>query len=274
MNKTQKFWNWKVKNQGEDVESRTLILDGVIAGESWFDDDITPQMFFDELHAGNGDIEVFINSPGGDCVAASQIYTMLNEYKGNVTIKIDGLAASAASVVAMAGNKTLMSPTSIMMIHNPFTYAEGDVEEFEKAIAMLEEVKESIINAYELKSGLSRAKISHLMDAETWLNAGKALELGFIDGVMTTKNETKTPDEDEEDETDEITETAEDPESDEDDDDEDEKENLKKSSFSFSEKSSTASLVTKVAAKYKPNKSVGKKIYADDLQERLNSLSH
>ena len=251
---------------------RTLILNGVIAGESWFDDDITPQMFFDELHKDSGDIEVFINSPGGDCVAASQIYTMLNEYKGNVTIKIDGLAASAASVVAMAGNKTLMSPTSIMMIHNPFTVAEGDAEELEKAIAMLNEVKESIINAYELKSGLSRAKISHLMDAETWLNAGKALELGFIDGIMETKNGKK---EEEEEETDAEPETETEPEEEaetDEDDDEEEKKNLK-SSFSFSEKESMATLIRKALKSVNPTNSAGS-VKADDLMKRLNLLSH
>ena len=94
-----KFWNW-VRNSDE---SRTLYLDGVIAEESWFDDDITPTAFKKELLSGEGDITVWINSPGGDCVAASQIYSMLMDYKGNVTVKIDGIAASAASVIAMAG---------------------------------------------------------------------------------------------------------------------------------------------------------------------------
>ena len=131
-----------------------------------------------------GDITIWINSPGGDCVAASQIYNMLMNYKGNVTVKIDGIAASAASVVAMAGTKVLMSPTALLMLHNPFTVAIGDSEEMKKAISMLGEVKESIINAYEIKTSLPRAKISKLMDAETWLNANKALELGLADDIM------------------------------------------------------------------------------------------
>lgn len=174
-----KFWNWK-----NEADVRTLTIDGVIAEESWFDDDITPKMFRDELFNGSGDIELYINSPGGDCIAASQIYTMLMEYTGNVTVKIDGLAASAASVIAMAGTEVLMSPTSMLMIHNPWTMAAGDHNDMQKAIDVLNEVKESIINAYELKTGMSRAKISRLMEDETWMNAKKAVDLGFADGVL------------------------------------------------------------------------------------------
>ena len=176
------FWNW-VRN---DDESRTLYLDGVIAEESWFSDDITPAMFKEELFAGNGPITIHLNSPGGDCIAASQIYTMLMDYPGDVTIQIDGMAASAASVIAMAGTHVTMSPTSLMMIHNPFTVAMGDTEEMRKAIQLLDEVKESIINAYQIKTGLSRAKLSHLMDSETWMNALKAKEMGFRDEVLYT----------------------------------------------------------------------------------------
>lgn len=141
-------------------------------------------MFREELFAGAGPITVWINSPGGDCIAASQIYTMLMDYRDDVTVKIDGIAASAASVIAMAGTKVLMSPTAMMMIHNPATVAMGDHTDMRKAIEMLDEVKESIINAYEIKTGLSRAKLSHLMDSETWMNANKAIELGFADDVL------------------------------------------------------------------------------------------
>ena len=139
--------------------------------------------------AGSGDITVWINSPGGDCVAAAQIYNMLMDYKGNVTVKIDGIAASAASVIAMAGTKVLMSPVSMLMIHNPMTVAFGDSGEMQKAIEMLGSVKDSIINAYEIKTGLSRAKLSHLMDAETWMDANKAVELGFADEIMKRSGE-------------------------------------------------------------------------------------
>ena len=145
---------------------------------------MTPQLFKDELMSGSGNITVWINSPGGDCVAAAQIYNMLMDYPHDVTVKIDGIAASAASVIAMAGTKVLMSPVSTMMIHNPATIAWGDAGDMEKAIAMLETVKDSIINAYEIKSGLSRTKLSHLMDAETWMDANKAVELGFADGIL------------------------------------------------------------------------------------------
>ena len=182
----KKFWKWtnrtvtNQENQTETVE-RTLFLNGTIAEESWFDDDITPQLFKEELMAGSGDITVWINSPGGDCVAAAQIYNMLMDYKGNVTVKIDGIAASAASVIAMAGTRVLVSPVSMMMIHNPMTVAMGDTAEMQKAIEMLGSVKDSIINAYEIKTGLSRTRLSHLMDAETWMDANKAVELGFAD---------------------------------------------------------------------------------------------
>ncbi len=141
-------------------------------------------MFRNELFAGKGPVTIWLNSPGGDCVAASQIYSMLMDYKGDVTVKIDGIAASAASVIAMAGTKVLMAPTSLLMIHNPMTMAFGDYTEMQKAISMLDEVKESIINAYEIKTGMSRAKLAHLMDSETWMNANKAIELGFADDIL------------------------------------------------------------------------------------------
>ena len=176
----RKFWNW-VRNEGE---KRILLLDGEISDETWWGDEITPQMFRSELNAAEGDIDLWINSPGGDCYAAAQIYNMLMEYKGNVAVKIDGIAASAASVVAMAGSTVEISPLGMLMIHNPMTVSIGDTHEMERTITFLSEIKESIINAYELKTGLSRAKISRLMDAETWMNAKKAVELGFADSVL------------------------------------------------------------------------------------------
>ena len=176
----RKFWNW-LRNEGE---KRILLLDGEISDETWWGDEITPQMFRSELNAAEGDIDLWINSPGGDCYAAAQIYNMLMEYKGNVNVKIDGIAASAASVVAMAGSTVEISPLGMLMIHNPMTVSIGDTHEMERTITFLAEIKESIINAYELKTGLSRAKISRLMDAETWMNAKKAVELGFADSVL------------------------------------------------------------------------------------------
>ena len=161
-----------------------LFLNGTIAEESWYDDEVTPALFKEELMAGSGDITVWINSPGGDCVAAAQIYNMLMDYPHDVTVKIDGIAASAASVIAMAGTKVLISPVGMLMIHNPATIAWGDSAEMQKAIEMLGSVKDSIINAYEIKTGLSRTKLSHMMDAETWMDAHKAVELGFADGIL------------------------------------------------------------------------------------------
>lgn len=184
MKKQKKFWNWKNQAGTDEGHERVLELYGTIAETSWFDDDVTPKMFHDELFAGSGPVTVWLNSPGGDCIAASQIYTMLMDYQGDVTVKIDGIAASAASVIAMAGTTVLMAPTALMMIHNPMTMAYGNHEDMEKAIEMLDEVKESIINAYEIKTSMSRAKLSHLMDSETWMNANKAIELGFADDIL------------------------------------------------------------------------------------------
>ena len=141
---------------------------GYIAENSWFDDDITPKQFKAELYSSDGHVTIMLNSPGGDVFAASQIYTMLKEYPGQITVKIEGIAASAASVIAMAADEVYMSPVSMMMIHNPATIVFGEVSDLQSGIAMLSEVKESIINAYEEKTGLSRAKISHMMDAESW----------------------------------------------------------------------------------------------------------
>ena len=170
---------WKNQTGNDTGSERVLELYGCIANEAWFDDDITPKMFHDELFAGSGPVTIWLSSPGGDCVAASQIYAMLMDYKDDVTVKIDGLAASAASVIAMAGTKVLMAPTALMLIHNPITGVYGNREDLEKAIDMLDEVKESIINAYEIKTSLSRAKNqpsdgSGIPDAR-----GTAIELGL-----------------------------------------------------------------------------------------------
>ena len=240
MNKQKKFWNWR--NQADDAdpkEPRILELYGTIASESWFDDDVTPQMFKDELFAGDGDVIIYLNSPCGNCTAASQIYTMLMDYKGNVTVKIDGIAASAASVIAMAGTEVLMAPTSLMMIHNPMTAAFGSREEMEKAIEMLEEVKESIINAYEIKTNLSRARISHLMDSETWMNARRAIELGFADAMMTEEKI-----------------TAEMP------------------AFEFSDRAVETALVNKITAKARQEKPEKHGRSVDELMERLSLLTY
>ena len=180
----RKFWNFSEEDTG-----RTLRLEGQIADQTWFGDEVTPQLFKEELNRSSGDIKLWINSPGGDVFAASQIYNMLMEYKGDVHVQIDSLAASAASVIAMAGTTVSMSPVAMMMIHNPWTIAQGEAKDMEKVIEMLGEIKESIINAYELRTGLSRTKLSHLMDSESWFNAKKAVELGFADKILFDKQE-------------------------------------------------------------------------------------
>ena len=185
----RKFWNW-IRNEGEpDI----LVLSGEISDETWFGDEVTPKMFKADLDKCTGDITVWINSPGGDVFAAAQIYNMLMDYPGSVAVKIDSLAASAASVVAMAGTEVQMSPVAMMMIHNPMTVAIGDSSEMKRAVAMLDEVKESIMNAYEIKTGLSRTRLSNLMDAESWFNASKAVELGFADKILFSGEEGKEP---------------------------------------------------------------------------------
>ncbi len=179
----ERFWNWVTED-----EERSLYLDGYIAENSWLGDDITPKQFKSELFAQQGNVSIYLNSPGGDVFAASQIYTLLKEYPGKVTIKIQGLAASAASMIAMAADEVQMSPVAMMMIHNPATMVFGEVADLQMGIDLLMEVKESIINAYEQKTGLSRTKIAHMMDRESWFNAKKAVELGFADQVMYEPN--------------------------------------------------------------------------------------
>jgi ATP-dependent Clp protease protease subunit len=174
-----RFWNFS-SSDGE----RTLRLEGPISDETWWGDEVTPAAFRAELDAGQGNITVWINSPGGDVFAAAEISTALKEYPGKVTLKFDGLAASAASVIAMSGDEVLMSPVSYMVIHNPATVAIGDSAEMLRAKAMLDEIKEGIVTAYELKTGLARDEISRLMNEESCFNAKKAVDLGFADGVL------------------------------------------------------------------------------------------
>ena len=231
----KKFWNWIRDETAPDA--RILRLEGAIAEESWFDDEVTPAAFKAELTSGSGPITVWINSPGGDCVAAAQIYNMLMDYPADVTVRIDGIAASAASVIAMAGTKVQMSPVSVMMIHNPLTVAMGDSDEMRRAIQLLDEVKESIINAYEIKTGLSRAKLSHLMDGETWMNAKKALELGFCDEILYQPEAEPAPED----------------------------------SFTFSRRAVTNSLLDKLKTRIpKPDN----RVRAADLHKRLSRLPH
>jgi len=176
----RRFWSW-IRDDGG---GRVLRLDGPIDEESFWGDEVTPKAFRDELYAEEGDVTIWVNSPGGNVFAAAEIYTMIRDYPGNVTVKIDAIAASAASVVAMAGDRVMISPVGMIMVHDPMTIAMGNAKAMEKAISTLNEVKESIINAYVAKTGLSRNKVAKLMSDETWMNARKAVELGFADEIM------------------------------------------------------------------------------------------
>lgn len=181
-----KFWNFI---RDETTGERSLRLDAPISSVTWFGDEITPNQFREELNSCDGDICVWINSPGGDVFAATEIYNMLKNYRGKVTVKIDALAGSAASIVAMAGESVEISPLGQIFLHDPETEAIGNVSEFNAAIQMLAQVKEGIITAYESKTHLPRAQISELMTAATWLNAKKAVELGFADKIMFAENQ-------------------------------------------------------------------------------------
>ena len=183
----RQFWN-VVKN--EETGENELRIDGPITMQQGFWDwlfdrpDRSATALEKAIKSLKGNITVWVNSNGGEVFAASVIYTALKNHPGQVTVKIDGTAISAASVIAMAGDKILMSPTSVMMIHNPLTYAEGEVKDMQKAIGILTEVKESILNAYAKKTGLPKDEISSLMDDETWMSADKAIEMGFADGKL------------------------------------------------------------------------------------------
>ena len=241
--KKRKFWNWV---RDSDTGERTLVLNGQIAEESWFGDEVTPAIFRDELMKGEGNITVWINSPGGDVFAAAQIYNMLMDYKGNVTVRIDGLAASAASMIAMAGTTVEMSPVGMLMIHNPSTAVIGNTKEMQAAIQMLDEVKESILNAYELKTGQPRQKLSDLMDAESWMNAKKALELGFVDKILFAS-------------------------------DEEEKNSEGVEAMLFSQRAVTNSLIDKIKAqsqKFVKVAATDTRVSADALRSRLNLIVH
>lgn len=196
-----KFWNFnKVKNEEDNTDHVELRIDGPIMDddESWIYEWFgipcaSPNVFRSELSQYKGqDITVWIDSCGGDVFAASGIYNALKEHNGKVTTKIDGKAMSAASVIAMAGDEVLMSPVGVMMIHNPLSAVQGYASDMRKQADVLDTIKESIVNAYALKTGKSRNKISDLMDAETYMNAQDAVKNGFADGTLYDDKETNS----------------------------------------------------------------------------------
>ena len=240
---------------------RTLYISGeIVDGEDFgiYDDETkksTADIFREELYSGKGNVSVWINSPGGDMFVGAQIYNLLKNYEGKTTVKVDGIAASAASIIAMAGDEILMSPVSQLMIHNPFACAEGDSLEMKRAAEMLGEVKESAINAYALKTHLPRNKISKMMDDETWMNAYKALNLGFADGVLFENDK-------DDNENDENT----------------EEQKPKNEAFMFSRKSAIQSVMNKVKKQFKledntvTEKTEKQKISIEPLYKRLDLL--
>jgi len=190
------FWKVRDVEEGEEPE---IELYGYISEYSWYEDDVTPAMFKQALmDAGKGGpIKLRINSYGGDVVAASVMYSIIKGYPGTVTVVIDGIAASAATVVAVAADKVTIQPTGYFMIHDPsvsFMFASLNIEDLTRLAGSLQNVKEGIINAYEAKTGLGRKQLANLMTEETWMNAYKALELGFVDAVTEGGKKLALPD--------------------------------------------------------------------------------
>ena len=193
MRRQYPIWNAVTMPEGKPDVIR---LDGPIASEAWWDDDsATPASFRQLLDAHPGDLVVYINSPGGEVVAATEMYTMLKEHPGRVTVKIDGIAASAASVVAMAGDEVYMAPTAYMMIHNALSLAAGNKDDMRHEADVLEEIDKGIRTAYRLRTGLSDAKLERMMTDETWMSAATAVALGFADGISGAEPE-EDPEED------------------------------------------------------------------------------
>ncbi len=188
-----KFWkfisNKATETQPESVELRIegdIVDDGEVWVYEWFGEKATaPNAFKEELNQYKGkDLTVWIDSYGGSVFAGASIYNALKEHEGKVTVKIDGKAMSAASVIAMAGDEILMSPVAVMMIHNPLTGAYGNMHDLRKVADVLDTIKESIVNAYVNKTGRSKEDISAMMDDETWMSANVAVKEGFANGVL------------------------------------------------------------------------------------------
>lgn len=172
--------------------SKKLKIKGVIIPNDykwvydWFEMDSTcPKDVDDFISSLNGeDIEVEINSGGGDVYSGSEIYTTLKSYTGDVHTKITGVAASAASVIAMAGKKVSISPTAQIMIHNVSSMVGGDYRDLQHEADVLKNYNKSIANAYRLKTGMSEVELLKMMDEETWFNAQQALEHKLVDEVL------------------------------------------------------------------------------------------
>lgn len=181
-----KFWNWIPRNEtGSEAEIKFY---GYISEYSWWGDEITPAKFAEELSTyGRGEpIQVRIHSGGGDMLAASAIRAMLSDYPGRVTVRIDGLCASAAVAVALAGDRIIIQDSAYMMIHNPgytMLYGWMDAEYLRATAADLDKFAESILGIYASRTGYARDDIAEMMAAETWMTAQDAVEMGFADEI-------------------------------------------------------------------------------------------
>lgn len=181
---------WRVRNAAETESGEAEVeLYGAISEYIWFDDDVTPNMFKDDLYrvGANGPVTIRINSPGGDVIAASVMRTIIKDYPGHVTVKIDGMAASAAVVVALAGDRIQIQDTAYMMIHDPgfsVFWAWLDIETMEGMVTTLKSVKAGILDTYVVKTGISAERMGRMMTDETWMSANEAVKLGFADEVI------------------------------------------------------------------------------------------
>lgn len=175
----------------DTLKTGEVLLYGPIASSKWWDDDpvVTPREFKKDLDAlGELDeLNIFINSEGGSVFAGQAIHSMIKRHKAKKTVYVDGLAASIASVIAMAGDCVKMPKNAMMMIHQPWTYSVGNAKDFRKMADDLDQVAETGIAVYLEKTGMDREKLIELLDAETWLTAEQALELGFIDEIEESK---------------------------------------------------------------------------------------
>lgn len=181
----QPFWQWVNVNQ----ETPELQLYGLISEYSWLGDEITPKMFKDELYKiGNGGpVKVRINSQGGDVIAASVMRAIMTEYPGEITVQIDGIAASAAVEVAMSGKHIRIMDSAYMMIHDPAVIvmlATLDITTLDLLSEKLKSIKDGIVGAYSNRTGLKEEKISRMMADETWMSAREAVQFGFADEVI------------------------------------------------------------------------------------------
>ena len=183
---------WKFRAAADEPDTGELLIYGTISGDDgmgWLFDDVTPKQFKADLDALGGitQLNLFINSPGGDVFAGQAIHSMLRRHPANVTAYVDGLAASIASVVVMAADKVIMPRNAMMMVHNPWTFGVGDAEEFRKIADTLDQIRESVFAAYADKTGLGRDELLSLLDAETWMTAEDAVGLGFADEIEEAK---------------------------------------------------------------------------------------